>query len=69
MYYILVAILGLLIFVLFLKALGAVVKGLLTTLFVFAGISAIIIMIKSLRNPVYVFGRYKVDNLVITKIK
>ncbi len=69
MYYILVGILGLLIFVLFLKALGAVVKGLLTTLFAFAGIWSIIIMIKSLSKPVYVLGRYKVDNSVITKIK
>ncbi|MFZ2663776.1 MAG: hypothetical protein WAX66_00190 [Patescibacteria group bacterium] len=69
MYYVLVTILGLLIFVLFLKALGSVIKGILTTLFVFAGIFAIIVMVKSLSNPVSVLGMYKVDNLVITKVK
>ncbi|NMB91377.1 hypothetical protein GYA37_00855 [candidate division WWE3 bacterium] len=69
MYYVLVTILGLLIFVLFLKALGSVLKSIFTMLFVVAGISAIVIMVKSLTNPVTVFGVYKVDNLVITKIK
>ena len=68
MYYILMAILGFLIFVLFLKALGAVVKSIITTLFVLACISVGIIMFKSLRNPVYVLGRYKVDRFVVTKI-
>ena len=69
MYYILVAILGLLIFVLFLKALGAVIKSILTTVFVFAGIAVIITMVRSLNGPVTFLGRYSVDNLVITKIK
>lgn len=69
MYYILASVIGLLIFVLFVKALGAVIKGIVTSLFVIIVILGAIVFFKSLSAPVYVFGIYKVDNFVVTKIK
>jgi hypothetical protein len=67
MYYILAATLALLIFVLFIKALGAVLKGILTTLFVLIIIGSLVIMFRSLSEPVDLFGIYKVEKFEITK--
>lgn len=67
MYYILAATLAMLIFVLFIKALGAVVKGVITTLFVLIIIGSLIIMFRSLNEPVDLFGIYQVDKFEITK--
>ena len=69
MYYILASVIGLLIFILFVKALGTVVKGIVTSVFVIIVILSAIVFFKSLSKPVYVFGMYKVDNFVVTKIK
>lgn len=68
MYYILVAIIAFVLFILFLKAVGAVVKSIVTVLFVITFIVAGWLMYKSLQSPVTVFGRYKIDKLVITRI-
>ena len=67
MYYILIAILALLVFVLFIKALGSVLKGIITTLFVVVFIAFIILMSKSMSGSVDIFGMYKIDNMHITK--
>ena len=67
MYYILIVSIALLIFVLFIKALGAVIKGILTTLFVLLVIASIFIMYKSLQGPVDIFGIYKVEQFEIAK--
>ena len=67
MYYILIAIVALLVFVLFIKALGSVLKGIITTLFVVVVIAFIILMSKSMSGPVDIFGMYKIDNMHITK--
>ena len=68
MYYLLAAVLGLLIFLLFIKALGAVLKGVITFVFVIAVMGSIVIFLQSLREPVSLFGLYKVDKFVVTKI-
>jgi hypothetical protein len=67
MYYVLAATLALLIFVLFIKALGAVIRGTLTTLFVLVIIGSLVIMFRSLKGPVDIFGVYRVDKFEITK--
>lgn len=67
MYYILMAIVALMVFVLFIKALGSVLKGIITTLFVVVVIAFIISMSKSMSGPVDIFGMYKIDNMHITK--
>ena len=67
MYYILMAIVALMIFVLFIKALGSVLKGIITTLFVVVFIAFIILMSKPVSGPVDIFGMYKIDNMHITK--
>ena len=69
MYYVLLAVIAFVLFILFLKALGAVVKSLVTTLFVIVVVLGAIIMYKSIKGPVYVLGRYKVDRFVVTRIK
>ena len=68
MYYILAATFVLLIFVLFIKALGAVLRGILTTFFVIIIIASVVIMFKSLSEPVDIFGLYRVENFVVTKL-
>jgi len=68
MYYILVFILAVVLFLLFLKALGAVIKSLVTTLFVIVVIAGVIIMYKSIKAPVILLGRYKVEKFVVTRI-
>jgi len=67
MYYILVGVLALLIFILFIKALGSIVKGVITTAFVVAVIAFIVIMGKSISEPIDIFGMYRIDNMQITK--
>lgn len=67
MYYILVGVLALLIFILFIKALGSVIKGVITTAFVVAVIAFIVIMGKSISEPIDIFGMYRIDNMQITK--
>lgn len=69
MYYILVGIIAFVLFVLFLKALGAVVKSLVTTLFVIIVVVSAIIMYKSTKGPVTMLGRYQVEKFVITRIE
>jgi len=49
------------------KALGSVIKGIITTAFVVAVFGFIIIMAKSLGGPIEIFGMYKIDNMQITK--
>ncbi|HQG58254.1 MAG TPA: hypothetical protein PLM44_00240 [bacterium] len=61
------AIVALMVFVLFIKALGSVLKGIITTLFVVVVIAFIILMSKSMSGPVDIFGMYKIDNMHITK--
>ena len=68
MYYILVGIIAFVLFILFLKALGAVVKSLVTTLFVIVVIAGAIIMYRSIKGPVTILGRYKVEKFVVTRI-
>ena len=68
MYYILVAVLSFVLFILFLKALGAVIKSLITTLFVIFVLSTAWMMYKSIKAPVYILGRYKIDKFVVTRI-
>lgn len=68
MYYLLVAVLALLIFLLFIKALGAVLKGIITFAFVIAVLACIGIFIKSMNGPVDLFGLYRVDKFEVTKI-
>jgi hypothetical protein len=68
MYYILVAVLALLIFLLFVKALGAVLKGIVTVVFLVAVILAAVVFFKSLSEPVDIFGLYKVDKFIVTKV-
>ena len=68
MYYILVFILAVVLFLLFLKALGAVIKSLVTTLFVIVVIAGAIIMYRSIKGPVILLGRYKVEKFVVTRI-
>jgi hypothetical protein len=68
MYYIFVAIIAFVLFILFLKALGAVIKSIITTLFVLIVLIAGWLMYKSLKSPVTVFGKYKIDRFVITRI-
>jgi len=68
MYYILASVLALLIFVLFMKALGAVLKGVVTITFVVAVVLTIIVFFRSLSAPVDIFGLYKVDKFVVTKV-
>ena len=68
MYYILVLVLAIVLFVLFLKALGAVIKGLVTTLFVMVVVVGAIIMYRSIKAPVILLGRYKVEKFVVTRI-
>lgn len=67
MYYVLAATLALLIFVLFIKALGVVVKGILTSLFVLIIFISLFIMYKSLQGPVDLFGIYQVEKFEVTK--
>ena len=67
MYYILVGVLVLLTFILFMKALGSVLKSVITTTFFLVVSAFIILMLKSLGQPVDVFGMYKIDKFVITK--
>jgi hypothetical protein len=67
MYYILVGVLVLLTFVLFMKALGSVLKSVITTTFFLVVSTFIILMLKSLGQPVDIFGMYKIDRFVITK--
>ncbi len=69
MYYILAATVALLIFVLFIKALGIVLKGILTTIFVLIITGSVIIMVKSLSAPVDLFGLYRVDKFEVTKFQ
>jgi len=69
MYYVLVAILALLIFVLFMKALGSVLKGIITTVFVLIVIAFVVLMSKSISGPVDVLGMYRIDNMRITKFE
>ncbi|MFH1899053.1 MAG: hypothetical protein ABIJ82_01090 [Patescibacteria group bacterium] len=68
MYYIFVAIIAFVLFVLFLKALGTVVKSIVTTLFVIVVLIAGWLMYKSLESSVTVFGRYKIDRFVVTRV-
>lgn len=68
MYYIFVAIIAFVLFILFLKALGAVIKSIVTTLFVLIVLIVGWLMYKSLKSPVTVFGKYKIDRFVITRI-
>ncbi len=67
MYYIMVGVIVLLVFVLFMKALGSIIKGIITTAFVAVVLGFIIIMAKSLGGPIDVFGMYKIDKMQITK--
>jgi len=67
MYYILISVFALLIFILFIKALGSIVKGIITTAFVVAVIAFIVIMGKSMSKPMDIFGMYRVDKMQITK--
>lgn len=57
----------LLTFVLFMKALGSVLKSVITTTFFLVVSTFIILMLKSLGQPVDIFGMYKIDRFVITK--
>jgi hypothetical protein len=68
MYYIFVAIIAFVLFILFLKALGAVVKSIITVLFVIIFLICGYLAIKSLNSPVVLFGRYRIDRLVVTRI-
>ena len=68
MYYIFVAIIAFVLFILFLKALGAVLKSIITIIFVIVVLIAGYLMFKSLKSPVTVFGRYKIDKFVVTRI-
>jgi hypothetical protein len=69
MYYVLAATVALLVFVLFIKALGSVIKGILTTTFVIVVVVFIYVMLKSISSPVNLFGIYQVDNFEITKLE
>lgn len=68
MYYIFIAIIAFVLFILFLKALGAVVKSIITTLFVLIVLIAGWLMYKSLKSPVILFSRYKIDSFVVSRI-
>lgn len=68
MYYIFVAIIGIVLFILFLKALGAVVKSILSTIFVLIVVVGGYLMYKSLKTPVTIFGRYRIDKFVVSKV-
>ncbi len=67
MYYILASVLALLIFILFIKALGTVLKGIITSIFVIIVIASAVIMFKSLKAPVDIFGVYRVEKFEVTK--
>lgn len=67
MYYIIIGVIAVLIFILFMKALGSVIKGIITTTFVIAVIAFVIFMAKSLGEPVDIFGMYRIDKMEITK--
>lgn len=67
MYYILAATLVLLIFVLFIKALGTVLRGILTTVFVLVMIASLYIMFRSIQEPVDLFGIYQVDRFEVKR--
>ena len=69
MYYVIASTLALLVFILFIKALGSVIKGILTTTFVIAVIAFIYVMFSSISKPVELFGLYRVDNFEITKLE
>jgi Flp pilus assembly protein protease CpaA len=68
MYYIFVAIIALVVFILFLKALGAVVKSIVVTLFVIVVLIVGYLMFRSLSNPVILFSTYKIDKFAVTKV-
>jgi hypothetical protein len=67
MYYVLAATIALLIFILFIKALGVVVKGILTTIFVLIIFVSLFVMYKSTQGPVDLFGVYRVDKFEVTR--
>lgn len=68
MYYLLSAILFIVLYYVFMRILSSVIKGCLSAFFVFGIAIFIIIMVKSTKAPVDVFGLYTVDNLKITRI-
>ena len=69
MYYVIASTLAVLVFILFIKALGSVLKGIITTTFVIAVIAFIYVMFRSISKPVELFGLYRVDNFEITKLE
>jgi len=68
MYYLLSLLLFVILYYVFMKVLGSLVKGCFTALlFVFIAY-AVVIMVKSTKQPVDVFGIYQVDNFNIKKL-
>lgn len=68
MYYLLLLLLFIILYYVFMKVLGSLVKGCLTAFFVVFVAYAVVVMIKSTKEPVDVFGLYQVDNFTIRKL-
>ena len=68
MYYIFTILLFIVFYHVFVKLLSSVIKGCLTAVLVVFIIMALVIMIRSTEKPLELFGIYKINNFVITRI-
>ena len=68
MYYIFTILLFIVFYYVFVKLLSSVIKGCFTAVLVVFIIMALVIMIRSAEKPLELFGIYKIENFVITRI-
>ena len=69
MFYLLAALLFIILYYVFVKLLSSIVKGCLVAVLVLILVVAGSILFRSTRNPVYILDWYKVDNFNIVKLK
>lgn len=69
MYYVLMALLILVVFVVAARILSSLVKGCFVAVSLFLIVITIFLLYKSTVEPIEVFGIFKIDNLKITKLE
>lgn len=69
MFYLLAALLFIILYYVFVKLLSSIVKGCLVAVLVLILIMAGSVLVRSTKYPVYILNWYKVDNFNIEKLK
>lgn len=69
MYYLLILLFLIVLYWVFVKILGSLLKGCFTLLGIVILVVIVLIFLKSIKKPVTIFDRYVINNFKITKVK